>query len=88
MELLLKGKLENLFKSKDFKNKENGEVKEGKYQAQFIEQIESEEGSQLVIHKVSIPEDKVAQLKTKVGEMVSISVRAYSSKNGIGFYGI
>jgi len=88
MELILKGKLENLFKAKDFINKDTGEAKLGKYQAQFIEQVEGEEGSQLVIHKISLTDEKAMQLKNKIGEVVQISVKAYSNKGHIGFYGV
>lgn len=88
MELILKGKLENVFKAKDYKDKSSGEVTPGKHQAQFIEQIESEEGSQLVIHKVSIPEERAIQLKNKIGEIVSLTVKAYANKGQIGFYGV
>jgi hypothetical protein len=88
MELVLKGKLENVFKAKDYKDKISGDVTPGKYQAQFIEQVESDEGSQLVIHKVSVPEEKVQLLKNKIGEIVSLPVKAYSNKGQVGFYGV
>ena len=89
MEQLLKGKLENIFLAKDFLNKETGEIEtKGKWQAQFIERVESEEGIQMVMHKVSLPEEKAKQLKSKVGETVTINVKAYVQKGKLGFYGI
>jgi len=88
MELLLKGKLENIFKAKDYKDKLSGEITPGKYQAQFFEQIEGEEGVQLVVHKISLPDEKAIQLKAKIGEIISLPVKAYSNKNTVGFYGI
>lgn len=88
MELLLKGKLENVFKAKDYKDKTSGEVTPGKYQAQFFEQVEGEEGVQLVVHKISLPEEKANQLKNKVGDIISLPVKAFVNKGKLGYYGI
>lgn len=88
MELLLKGKLENVFKAKDYKDKTSGEVTSGKYQAQFFEQVDGDEGVQIVVHKISLPEEKANQLKSKVGDIINLPVKAYSNKGQVGFYGI
>lgn len=88
MELILKGILENLYLAKDYTNKKTGEVRAGKWTAQFIEKVKTEEGEQLVIHKVTIPQDKVNTYSTKLGELVEVPVRAYTINGQIGFSGI
>lgn len=88
MELNLSGRLENIFKAKDYTNRKTGEIKFGKWQAQFHEEVDMEEGKQLVIHKVSIPDDKVKLYTGKIGEIVSVPVKVYVYNNSIGYYGI
>lgn len=88
MELLIKAKLENVFKAKNFTDSKSGEVTEGKWQLNFIELVEGEEGSQMVMHKVSIPEEKVQQYKDKIGNIISVPVKAFVNKGKLGFYGV
>lgn len=88
MELILKGILENLYLAKDYTNKKTGEVRAGKWTAQFMERVKTEEGEQLVIHKVTIPQEKLKEYSNKIGELVEIPVRAYSINGQIGFSGI
>jgi len=88
MELVLKGKLENVFKAKDFINK-NGETEsKGKWQLQFMEKVEGDEGFQMVIHKVSIPDKKVAEYRDRIGDNVEVSVKSFSYKGKVIYYGI
>ena len=89
MELIIKGKLENVFKAKDFLNRETGEIEsKGKWTAQMFEQIDGEEGAQLVVHKISIPDEKIVGYREKVGDIVQIPVKTYVSKGKVGYYGI
>lgn len=88
MTLTLSGKLENVFKAKDYTNKKTGETKIGKWQLQFHEEVDMEEGKQLVIHKVSIPDEKVKDYINKFGEVVEVPVKAYTYNNSIGYYGV
>jgi hypothetical protein len=89
MELLLKAKLENIFKAKDFINKSSGEIEsKGKWKVEFMERIESEDGFQTVIHNVSIPDDKIDQYRKKVGEEVTIPVKSFVNGRKVGYYGI
>ena len=88
MELVLKGQLENVFKAKDFINK-NGELEsKGKWQLQFIERVEGDDGFQIVIHKVSVPDDKVSLYRDSIGSDVEVPVKAFSSNNKVLYYGI
>lgn len=88
MELILSAKLQNIFKAKDYTNSKTGEIKAGKWQAQFHEEVEMDEGKQLVIHKVSIPDEKIKEYIGKVGEIVNVPVRPYVYNNKVGYYGI
>lgn len=88
MELVLKGKLENVFKAKDFINK-NGELESrGKWQLQFVERVEGDDGFQIVVHKVSVPDDRVSLYKDNVGSDIEVPVKAFSSNNKVLYYGI
>ena len=88
MELILKGILENVFKAKDFIGK-SGEVEsKGKWQLQFMEKVESEDGYQIVIHKVSVPDEKVSLYRDSIGVSIEVPVKAFSSSNKVLYYGI
>ena len=88
MELVLKGQLENVFKAKDFINK-NGELEsKGKWQLQFMEKVEGDDGFQIVIHKVSVPDDKVFLYRDSIGIDIEVPVKAFSSNNKVLSYGI
>jgi len=88
MELLIKAKLENVFKAKDFVSKDGEIETRGKWQLQFMEQVEVEEGFQINIHKVSIPEDKVSEYKNKIGSVVQVPVKSMAFKNKVIYYGV
>ena len=88
MELVLKGRLENVFKAKDFINK-NGEIEsKGKWQLQFMEKVDGDDGFQIVVHKVSVPDDKIGLYKDSVGSYVEVPVKAFLSNNKVLYYGI
>jgi len=90
MELILRAKLENVFKARDFVNKNNGEVEsKGKWQLQFMEKVESvEDGFQIVVHKVSVPEEKVSEYKNKIGSVITLPVKVACLKGKVYFYGV
>ena len=89
MKLLLELKIENMFKSKDFKDKDTGEVKVGKWKIQTFDNIQNDDGSeQLKLYDVSIPDDKVNDLKSKIGKVVTIPVSTYVNGSRVGYYGI
>ncbi len=89
MELILKAQLENVFKAKDFTNKESGEVQtKGKWQLQFMEKVESEDGYQMVIHKVSVPTEKIAEYRARIGEEIEVPVKVFAQKGKVIYYGV
>ncbi len=88
MKLLVQIKVENIFKSKDFTDKSSGEVKIGKWKVQGFDNVETEQGTQIKLVDISVPDEVAFKLKEKVGEVVSIEVGAYSNNGRVGFYGL
>ena len=88
MELIIKAKLENVFKARDFKSKDGESDSKGKWQLQFMEKVEGDEGFQMNIHKVSIPEDKAAQYKNEIGSVIEVPVKSMALKNKVIYYGV
>ena len=88
MELVLKGKLENVFKAKDFINKSGELESKGKWQLQFMEKVEGDDGFQIVMHKVSVPDDSVSLYGGSIGKDIEVPVKAFSSNNKVLYYGI
>jgi len=88
MEIIIKAKLENVFKARDFKSKDGESDSKGKWQLQFMERVESDEGFQMNIHKVSIPDDRAAQYKNKIGSVIEVPVKSMAYKNKVIYYGI
>ena len=88
MQLLAKVKIENIYKSKDYADKETGTVTPGKWKIQTFEEIESEEGTQMKLIDISIPDNLAKELQAKKGQEVTIPVGVYSTGKKVGFYGL
>ena len=88
MQLLAKVKIENIYKSKDYADKETGAVTPGKWKIQTFEEIKSEEGIQMKLIDISIPDSLAKELQTKKGQEVTIPVGVYSTGKKVGFYGL
>jgi len=88
MEILVKVKIENLFKAKDFTDSKSGETTEGKWKIQTFDNVETENGMQMNLMNISVPEEVAEKFKTKIGETVTIPVGTFVNKNRVGFYGI
>ncbi len=88
MQLTANVKIENMFKAKDFTDKKSGEVKLGKWKIQTFDNIETEQGTQMKLVDISIPDELAEKLKNKVGETVSIPVGTFINNNRVGLYGI
>ena len=82
MDLIIKARLHNLFRAKDFNDKKR------KWQLQFLDEQESGDGVQLVVHKVSIPDTMLHQFTNKTGEEVEVKVRPMVRGNQVIFYGV
>jgi len=88
MELLLKIKIENIFKAKNFEDKKTGEIKVSKWKIQGFEKIDTEHGEQIKLIDISITDDFYETIKDKVGQTVSIPVKTFVNNNRVGFYGV
>jgi len=88
MELTINGKLENVFQSKEYTNSKTGVVTPSKWSLQFMEELETEQGVQLVIHKVNVPNEKIKEYKDKVGDLISVPVKVWAINGKVGFTGV
>jgi lysyl-tRNA synthetase class II len=88
MELTINGKLENVYQSKEYTNQKTGVVTPSKWSLQFMEELETEQGVQLVIHKVNVPDEKIKEYKDKVGDLISVPVKVWVMNGKIGFTGV
>jgi len=88
MQLTARVKIENIYRSKDYKDKETGEVKAGKWRIQTFDEIEGEEGTQMKLIDIPVPESMAKELQAKKGQEVSIPVSVYAIGKKIGFYGV
>ena len=82
MDLIIKVKITQSFRAKDFNDKKR------KWQLQFLDEQESGDGVQLVVHKVSIPDTMLHQFTNKTGEEVEVKVRPMVRGNQVIFYGV
>jgi len=85
--LTLKAKLFGIYRSNDYTNKETGEVQVGKTKLQLLTNRKMKDDSdKQELLDISIPNEKVALYKSKVGQEVSVDV-GLIAKN-YTFYGI
>ena len=88
MELLAKLKIDNLFKAKDFVDKKSGDTTAGKWKIQTFHKVDSEEGEQMKLLDISIPDELAKSLNDKIGQVVTIPVSTFINNNRVGFYGL
>jgi DNA-directed RNA polymerase subunit H (RpoH/RPB5) len=88
MNLLLETKIENLFRTKDFTDKETGIVTPSKWKIQTFDNIETESGEKMQLVDISITDATYQNIKDKVGTVVKIPVRTFTNKGRVGYYGI
>lgn len=87
IKLMLEMKIENVFKAKDFTSKD-GEVKVGKWKIQGFDNVETEQGTQIKLIDVSVPDEVAFKLKEQIGKTVSINVGTFSNNGRVGYYGL
>lgn len=88
MELSLKLKIENLYKSKDFEDKKSGEITKGKWKIQTFDMIETAEGQQMKLTNISISDEFYEKVKDMEGKEIVIPVGTYINNNQVGYYGL
>lgn len=76
MNIYIKQKLSNIFKNKDYTDKESGEVSLGKWQLQFITERDKGDGlgKEMILEKVSIPDELYPRFKDKIGQVIELNV--------------
>lgn len=85
---MLEMKVENVFRAKDFTDTKSGEVKIGKWKIQGFDNVETEQGTQLKLIDVSVPDETAFKLKEQIGKTVSIPVGTFVNNGRVGFYGL
>lgn len=84
--LTLKAKLIGIYKANDFKDRESGEVTTGKTKLQLqTTRTMQDNSSKVELLDISIPNEKVAMYKSKIGQDVSVDVGVIGKVN---YYGI
>ena len=86
MKIIIEGMLYSIHKSNDFKDKETGEVSEGKHKLEVLVESELHGGS--VKHEmqyISIPDNRFKEFESQVGKKVQIKCDVVS-KSQISFY--
>ena len=94
MTIQLKFRLHNVFKPKQSSRPDSkGEIKPAKWQLQYLNEIESDQGTQMEIGKVSLPVDisldQVKKYQEQVGKEISLDVKCFANeKKQVVFYGV
>ena len=84
--LTLKAKLIGMYRSNDYTNKETGEVQVGKTKLQLQTTRRMQDNSDKIeLLDLSLPPEKVAIYKSKVGQDVSVDVGVIGK---VTYYGI
>ena len=90
MTVIIEGLLASMYQKPEFKDKETGEVKPGRYILQLQTMNELKNGEKkLELYDISIPDDLIPQYKGKVGENVQVRCRFFTENNTpVKFYGV
>ena len=84
--LVLKAKLIGIFKSNDYTDRDTGKTTIGKTKLQLqTTRAMQDESTKVELLDISIPDDKVSQYKSKVGQSVEVSVGVIGK---VSYYGI
>jgi hypothetical protein len=84
--LKISAKLIGIFKSNDYTDRDTGKTTIGKTKLQLqTTRTMQDESTKVEVLDISIPDDKVSQYKSKVGQSVEVSVGAIGK---VTYYGI
>ncbi|MDD3769248.1 MAG: hypothetical protein PHV10_01420 [Sulfuricurvum sp.] len=86
MKVMVEGLLYSILKSNDFKDKETGEVIQGKHKLELI--IENELANGSIRHdmqSITIPDSRVKEYEAQIGKKVQVKCDIMS-KGQISFY--
>lgn len=86
MKVIIEGMLLSIYKSNDFKDKETGEVSQGKHKLQLLIESELQNGSlKNDMQDISIPDTRVKEYETQIGQKIQVKCDVVS-KNQVSFY--
>jgi hypothetical protein len=86
MKISVKGKLMSLHKKPDFKDKDSGEVTQGKHNLELLVETELSNGSlKHDMQYISIPDSKIEEYKAQVGKEINVNC-SFISKSPVSFY--
>ncbi len=88
MGLIYEGELKNVYQSREYTNKKTGETTPARWSLQFMEELKTEQGVQLVIHKINVPTEKINEYKDSVGDVISVPVKAWVMNGKVGYTGV
>lgn len=84
--LKLNAKLIGVYKANDYKDSQSGEITTGKTKLQLQTTRKMQDGSQKIeLLDISIPDEKVAMYKNKIGQEVEVAVGVVGK---VTYYGI
>lgn len=86
MKVIIEGQVLAVYKKNDYKDKETGEVSQGKYKLELVIDNELQNGS--VKHEmldITIPDGRVKEYETQIGKKVQVKCDIMS-KGQISFY--
>lgn len=86
MKVIIEGQLLSIYKSNDFKDKETGEVSQGKHKLTLV--IENELSNGSIRHEmqdISIPDARVKEFEKQIGQRVQVKCDVVS-KSQVSFY--
>lgn len=86
MKVIIEGQLLSVYKNNDFKDKETGNVSEGKHKLQLL--IENELSNGSIRHEmqdISIPLERVKEFEDQIGQRVQVKCDVLS-KSQVSFY--
>ena len=86
MKVIIEGLLAAIYKTPDFKDKETGEVSEGKNKLQLLVESELSNGAvKQEMQDISIPISHLKEYESQVGKKVQVACQ-YVSKSQVSFY--
>ncbi len=86
MKVIIEGQLLSIYKNNDYKDKETGEVSQGKHKLQLL--IENELANGSIRHDmqdITIPDGRIKEYESQIGKKVQVKCDVMS-KGQISFY--
>lgn len=86
MKVVIEGQLLSIYKGNDFKDKETGEVSQGKHKLDLLIENELANGSiRHDVQSITIPDSRVNEFENQIGQKVQVKCEVLS-KTQVSFY--